>query len=582
MTRTSTLRTASSHDPGSDSRVSLRPYQADCIKQIVEAYRQGLRRVLVSLPTGTGKTVVFSHFPRGLRMRKKLLILAHRDELLEQARAKLATAAPDIPAAIEQGQRRADPAARVVVASVPTLGRAQSKRLASLDPDDFSIIVVDEAHHAVAPTYRRIFDHFRLFDEGERMLVGFTATPRRGDGLALGQVFQDIVFSRGIEEMIRGKWLSPIIGWRVTTDIDLDSVRVRHGDFVEAQLARTVNVRRRNDAVLGAYSKYASGRRALVFCADVAHAQSMAETFESAGIRALAVWGAMPRDDRRDALDALRSGRASVLTNCNLLTEGFDEPSVDCIVMARPTKSRLLYAQMIGRGTRLYEGKENLVIIDMADNSREHKLAGLHDVLDMPEAIDLEGRDALGIADSIRNIESHWPWIDLERLRSASDVRLVEDAANGIRSARNLLAERIRFFSFEPPREIRELTSLAWHSATGGDYALDIGAERLLATQTILGNWGLFLTTRGQKQKLGAFPSSELAIRFADRWVREERPERIKLASMDSSWRYQPATQKQLDAIARMQAPVPQNLTRGQASFIIAHRQGGTEKTRPA
>jgi superfamily II DNA or RNA helicase len=561
----------------SDSRVSLRPYQADSIKHIREAYRQGLRRVLVSLPTGTGKTVVFSHFPRGLRMRKKLLILAHRDELLEQASAKLSAAAPEVPVAIEQGQRHADPAARVVIASVPTLGRAQSKRLAALDPDDFSIIVVDEAHHAVAPTYRRIFDHFRLFDEGERLLVGFTATPRRGDGLALGQIFQDIVYSRGIEEMIREEWLSPIIGWRVTTDIDLDTVRVRHGDFVEAQLARAVNVRRRNDAVLGAYSKYASGRRALVFCANVAHAQSMAKTFESAGIRALAVWGAMPRDERRAALDALRSGRVAVLTNCNLLTEGFDEPSLDCIVMARPTKSRLLYAQMIGRGTRLHPGKENLAIIDMADNSRAHKLAGLHDVLDMPEAIDLEGRDALALADSIRRIGNHWPWIDLERLRSASDVHLVEEAAQGVRSARHLLGERIRFFSFEPPREIRVFTSLAWHSATGGDYALEIGAERLLATRTILGDWWLFATTSGQQRKLGAFPSSESAIRFADRWVREERPESIKLASMDASWRYQPATQKQLDAIATMRAPVPPNLTRGQASFVIAHRQGGSK-----
>lgn len=577
MTRPSTPHATSPHKVAADSRIGLRPYQADCIKHIVEAYRQGLRRVLVSLPTGTGKTIIFSHFPRGLRMRKKLLILAHRHELLEQARAKLSTAAPEIPVAIEQGQRRADPAARVVIASVPTLGRAQNKRLADLNPDDFSIIVVDEAHHAVAATYRRIFDHFGLFAENGRLLVGFTATPRRGDGLALGQVFQEIVYSRGIEEMIREKWLSPIVGWRVTTDIDLDTVRVRHGDFVEAQLARAVNVRRRNDAVLGAYSKYASGRRAIIFCADVAHAQSMAETFASAGIRALAVWGAMPRDNRRAALEALRSGRASVLTNCNLLTEGFDEPSVDCIVMARPTKSRLLYAQMIGRGTRLHEGKENLVIIDMADNSREHKLAGLHDVLDMPEAIDLQGTDALALADSIRRIGSDWPWIDLERLHSASDVRLVEDAANGVRSAQHLLAERIRFFSFEPPREIRELTGLAWHSATGGDYALDIGAERLLATQTLLGDWVLFLTTPGQKQRLGAFPSREAVIRFADRWVREERPASIKLASMDSSWRYQPATQKQLALIARMHVPVPHTLTRGLASLIIAHRQGGAK-----
>ena len=549
----------------------LRPYQRECIQRIVESYKAKRRRVLVSLPTGTGKTVVFASFPRALRMKKKMLVLAHRDELLEQAREKLRHVAPDVTVTIEQAQRHADPAAQVVIASVPTLGRTTRKRLAALRPEDFSIVVVDEAHHAVATTYRTIFDHFGLFSASDVLRVGFTATPRRGDGRGLGEIFEEIVYARGIEEMMREGWLCPIAGWRVTTDVDLDEVQVRHGDFVESQLARAVNLRARNDAVLEAYSKYASGRRALVFCADVAHAKAMAETFASAGVVARPVWGEMPREARHEALASLRSGETKVLTNCNVLTEGFDEPRVECVVMARPTKSRLLYAQMIGRGTRQHPGKDNLIVIDVADNSREHSLAGIHDVLDLPEDIDLEGRSAMATLDAIRAI-GKYPWIDLDRLRRGSDVRLVADAIQGVVRAKHVLAERIDFFSFEPPDAIRDLTALAWHSVPGGDFALEIGDERLFVTQTLLGQYQLLLSVNGAKQRIASSKQLEWIIRLADDWVHTQRPDSVKLASMDARWRQLPPTEKQLARIARMRAPVPKELTRGQASWIISHQ----------
>ncbi len=562
-------------------RAGLRPYQRECIQRIVESYKQNRRRVLVSLPTGTGKTVVFASFPRALRMKKKMLILAHRDELLEQARDKLLMIAPDVRVTIEQAERRADPAAQVVIASVPTLGRSGSKRLEALKPDDFSIVVVDEAHHAVAKTYRRIFDHFALFSGGETLLVGFTATPRRGDGRGLGEVFEDIVYARGIEEMIREGWLCSITGWRITTDVDLDEVEVRSGDFVESQLARAINLRSRNDAVLDAYSKYASGRRAIVFCADVAHAKAMAETFAGAGIKARAVWGEMPREARREALESLRSGATMVLTNCNVLTEGFDEPRVECVIMARPTKSRLLYAQMIGRGTRTHSGKANLIVIDIADNSREHSLAGIHNVLDLPADINLEGADALQTADSIRAVANDCPWIALDQLRSGSDVRLVTDAMQGVVRSKDMVAARIRFFSFEPPEAIRGLTSLAWHTAPGGDFALELGAERLIITQTILGKWALRLQYGdGPPEQLQSSQHLEWVVEFADQWIRKQRSDTEKLVSMKASWRQLPPTEAQLAEIRRMRAPVPQTLTRGQASWIISLRRSAARPSR--
>lgn len=183
--------------------LDLRPYQTEALTRVREAYKAGKRRVIVSLPTGTGKTVVFAHFPNALKMKKRLLVLAHREELLLQAQDKFRSIDPDLKVEIEQAGSRASADAKVVVASVPTLARNNGARLSRLHPDDFSIIVVDEAHHAVAPTYRRIFNHFGLFDpKASRYLVGFTATPRRGDKQGLGEVFEEVCYARDMREMI--------------------------------------------------------------------------------------------------------------------------------------------------------------------------------------------------------------------------------------------------------------------------------------------------------------------------------------------------------------------------------------------
>src|SRR5213593_3148958 len=249
----------------------LRPYQTEALVRLLKAYKARKRRVIVSLPTGTGKTVVFAHFPSALRMKKRLLVLAHREELLLQARDKFRSSDPDLKVEIEQAGARASAGARVVVASVPTLARGDGARLAQLRPDDFSIIVVDEAHHAVAPSYRRIFDHFGLFLSGaSRYLVGFTATPRRGDHQGLGEVFEEVCYARDLREMISDGYLCPIRGWRVDTDLWLDSVKVRHGDFVESHLARVVDTPARNALLVRAYRELAGGRRTIVFCVDVA------------------------------------------------------------------------------------------------------------------------------------------------------------------------------------------------------------------------------------------------------------------------------------------------------------------------
>lgn len=285
--------------------MKLRDYQLECLESILDRYRAGIRHQLVCLPTGTGKTVIFSQFPVFFRMKRRMLVLAHRAELLNQARDKLLAANPALQVEIEQAGRTASESSNVVVASVPTLGRSGSARLTRLDPSQFSIVVIDEAHHATAETYGRIIGHLGLDQPGSRkLLVGFTATPKRSDGVGLHGVFDEISFSRTIPEMMAAGYLAPVAGYRVETDVDLSRVKTRMGDFVVSQLSRAVNVEDRNALVVKAFRELVPDRRTLVFCVDVAHALDLAAAFAHYGIAAAAVTGDTPFGERAEMLAA--------------------------------------------------------------------------------------------------------------------------------------------------------------------------------------------------------------------------------------------------------------------------------------
>lgn len=536
----------------------LRPYQQECLESILACYRRGQRRVLVSLPTGTGKTVVFANLPNFFKMKRRMLMIAHRQELLDQAANKFAATVPDLSIGIEQAGRSAPPDSRIVLASVPTLGRQGSSRLLDLPPEDFYLIVVDEAHHAVAPSYRRIFDHFGLFQEdSQRLLVGFTATPRRGDKHALSAAFQEVAYSKALPEMVRSGYLCPLRGWRVSTSISIGSVASRHGDFVESELASLVDVPERNHLVVEAYQELANGRRAVVFCVNIAHVQALASAFQEAGVRAAPIWGAMSREDRGSVLQAFHQGELEVLTNCNVLTEGFDEPRVDCVVMARPTQSQLLYAQMVGRGTRLHDHKSDLIVIDIVDNSSRHKLAGLNALFDLPEDLDLAGHNAIQTFDHLAQLSREAPWIDFDRVSCAAELELV--------------TQRVDLFRFEPPAEIAQATDFAWCGLPDGGYRLNLtNGEWVALRQDDLGRWKAILHSPGVAPQPGPVnPSLPKAIRAVDRFVREKRPEQVSLLKIDADWRDQFPSEKQLDVLRRRNIPITAGLTRGQASWLI-------------
>jgi hypothetical protein len=445
----------------------------------------------------------------------------------------------------------------VVVASVPTLGRSGSGRIGRLDPDQFYLIVVDEAHHATAETYRRTLEHFGVFEpDTKRLLVGFTATPKRGDGQGLDGVFEEIAFSRALPEMVRTGYLAPLAAYRVETDVDLSGVRTRLGDFVTSQLSRAVNVQERNDLVVRIYLDRLGGRQTLCFCVDVAHARHLAEAFRETGVPAAAVTGETSRPEREASLLAFREGRLRVLTNCMVLTEGYDEPSVSGILLARPTKSTLLYTQMIGRGTRLHPGKADVTVVDIVDASRSHRLVTLPTLFGLPADFDLAGHTTAEAWDAFRWAEANRPWVRTDLAASLEDLRY--------------RCTKVDLFDLETPEELAPCTRLAWASLGSGGYRLGLpGGDAVIVSRNILGQWEAVRRRGATEEVVARAADPRRVVQDADAFVESHCAEAAPLLYRHGRWRREPASDRQLQLLRERKIQAPPGLTKGQASHLI-------------
>jgi ATP-dependent helicase IRC3 len=503
---------------------ALRPYQRAAIDAALSARRAGTRRLLVHLPTGAGKTVIFSHL--ATLAKRQVLVLAHREELLGQAREKLERAlAGAAVVAVERGALRAPPDAKVLVCSIRSLHEERLARV--IRERDVGLVIYDECHHAAAADNLRVLRQLGVFDATfTGTLLGFTATTARGDGQGLDAVFEKIVYSRSLPDLITDGYLAPLRGFRISTAADLRKVSGAGLDFDEGQLALAIDVEERNALVARSIQELARDRRTIAFCVTINHARHLAHALNALGVPAGIVHGEMLGDARAQALRDFREGRIHVITNVGVLTEGFDDPGVSCVAMARPTRSEGLYAQCVGRGTRLHPGKVDCLILDFVDLGAL-SLCTLPSLFGAPRDLDLRGGDANEARRIWQRIEFDRPGFELE----AAAVTLTE------------IQDRAASFdplTLRPDEAVRAISNNAWFSL--GRFGLGLHFERRpgFASEVLVLRgagrgkvWEIVLDGKTMER----FSRVEEAIDAVDFEIQRLGPTAQRSAAPEASWR---------------------------------------------
>lgn len=400
--------------------LALRDYQARAIREIHTRWDAGVRRPAAVLPTGAGKTVVFSHLAEEFLKAnpgKRVLVLSHTEELGDQAAAKMRAVSPHRTVGIVRAGLN-EVHAEVISASVQTLRNAKRREQIR----NVGLIIVDECHHAVARTYRAILKHFGAFDRcvhadtfeigicprcaagggavipAHALVAGFTATLVRGDKEKLSDVWEDMAIRISIAFMIRAGYLLDVKGHRVQVpELDLRTVKQSGGDYQEGALGDALVDAMAPEIVAKAYLEHAADRKGIIFAPTVDSAYAFADAFNAEGIKTEVVHGALEKPERRAILARFRDGTTQAVANCMVLTEGFDEPTASCAVIARPTKSGGLYQQMVGRVLRpdltlKPEDRGHALILDVVGISRQH---GLQSLVDLSTREELKDREDL-------------------------------------------------------------------------------------------------------------------------------------------------------------------------------------------
>ncbi|THA31765.1 DEAD/DEAH box helicase [Streptomyces sp. A1277] len=520
-----------------------RPYQTAAIDALTAGWAGPNNRLAVVLPTGAGKTVVFANLIAQMRHqlgRKRALVIAHREELIEQAAAKIRAVCPDLRVGIVKAERNHHRVMDVIVASVQTL--AVKRRREQIQ--GIGLVIVDECHHAAAATYRKVLDHFGAWRGVP--VAGFTATMTRGDG-GLGEVWQDVVFTLDILEMIGDGYLCDVRGRRVTVaGLDLDAVKTRNGDLADGQLGQALDDSGAAATIAAAYTEHAADRPGVVFTPTVATAQSMAAAFTAAGISAAPIWGDMPRDQRAQELARYKSGAVQVLTNCMVLTEGFDAPWTSCVVVARPTKSPGLYCQMVGRGLRLHDGKRDALVLDVVGASTRHKLASI---------VDLTSQEAGEVPED-------------RPLREAVAEFQAEQA-------QRLVVQQLHMEEFN----LFGQSSTQWLRTAAGAWFIPLRSDLFLFLVRDPASKG-YRVRRWDANKGVRPPNPDPAMPLADAMQWAERAGRAlapaHFVAKSAAWRARPASTRQLGYCRAHHIPVPRGATAGEVGDLQAiHRVSG-------
>jgi len=579
----------STPDPVPQSpQIKLRPYQKDCVRAVLDHIDNGCNRQVISLCTGGGKTIIIGSLidkiPSPTPKAKKVLVIAHRKELVDQNAEKIGWLNPHLKIGIERGGVYADVACDVISATVQTLGHSKSGRIRKLDPEEYKAVIIDETHHAVETnsTYKYVLDHFGFNRANcKRVLLGFTATVKRADGRGLKHAFDEISFHLGIRDGIDQKFLTPIRALRIDSDTDISGVTMNSGKFVENELEEAINIEERNDLIYRSWHQYAlsEGRKAtLIFCANRKHLWAVVDMFRENGVDARGVDGNTPQAEREKTNSDFLNGKFPVLVGCGVYTEGSDFPNIDTLIMARPCGSAPTYIQCVGRGIRLPSGyqstdeiddavargedvKQDCLVLDVVDVCGKHSLITTPVLFDLKQDFDAEGEQLHKIAKKMDELIAKNP--------SA-------DKAKTVKEAEKIVAEEIDLMSMrDPDDEYQEMMNLQWkQSAEDTIFRADIPKDGgyFEIRPDMLGNFELtFCGKDGNKSLVQKKNDVEIAFQAAENWLESNHSDVMMLMKKDQAWHKDMVTESQKSFMKKLKVNHDNidGLTKLEASRLI-------------
>jgi ATP-dependent helicase IRC3 len=377
-------------------------------------------------------------------------------------------------------------------------------------------------------------------------------------------VFQQIVFHRSVRDMIEAGYLSRLRAIRVQSDTNLDEVHSVAGDFDQGELAEAVDNDKRNKLIVKAIKEHCATRKGVIFTVTVQHAVDVAALLEANGRRAAAISGSMPKEERRRILKEFHEGKIQDLVNCMILTEGFDEPGIEYVVHAKPTKSSLLYIQMTGRGTRLAPGKKDCLIIDIVDVTLRHSLVTLPDLFGLPAGFDAQGDDILNVVKRAEDMKKATPQLSMEGAKNLDDLKMRAEEVDLFATAANLLYND----------EVKKHAKLLWMCEGEDHYSMrfsgEFRTESVDLKQNLLGQWEIS-HNEFKPTPIGdaGLPDLPTAFAAAEDWIRQNRPDVVRLKSQNARWRKDPASDGQLNFLRGHGIKVDQQITKGQANDLI-------------
>jgi superfamily II DNA or RNA helicase len=541
--------------------IELRDYQQECVERILAAYKHHPSgQELVVLPCAAGKTLIFSTVIDTLARVYGVqgLVLAHLDELLDQARDKYHMVKPHAIVG-KVGSGVYEYGGEVTVAGIQTISRPNHlKSLRALyGTGKKLIIVVDEAHLSAAPSYKRVLEAFP-----DAFVLKVTATPYRLDNRLI--INKTPIYERTIQEMIKEGYLCDIRAIAIKTETNLDDIKTTAGDFDEHELDLAINTPARNKRIVEAYQEHAPGKRALVFCVTVAHAEALAYCFNDHGINAAVVTGKTPLTERRRLYAAFDRGEILVLTTVNVLSIGFDSPRAEVAIQARPTQSQALYVQQIGRVLRLAPGKKYALLLDITDNSLRLRVS--------PQ--------------NYKKIFKLNPKPDetlLQALARVEDERAEREAAEKRALIRKLNDRREKDLSLD-------LFGLSeWQEKPNGVFVMEVGPQKhriALAPKDesdLYEVWARLAPVFANAQKWSNAQPLDWAMQFAEKRAHQLLAGERNLVDKNAPWNSDPPSEKQLKFLRWKKIPIPVNCTKGEASELIdawhaAHEQKQAKK----